>query len=483
MEYLFDFSSRVHGRREPRFLWLLAILVCLATLPAAALAQEGPETGPTVAAGETPIAAPDQVDIQPTARDDEIGARLESILQATGWYVNPEVRVQNGVVFLTGQTTTAEHRTWAGDLARNTQSVAAVVNLISVVEPPVWDLQPVLTVLRQQVRVVIRALPIIAFSLFLLAIFLVAARLTTAITHKALRRRLNNPLLRDVIAWCSGLAVLLLGLYLVFQATGLTNVAVTVLGSAGLLGVILGIAFRDVTENFLASIFLSMQKPFHTGDLIEIAGVLGFVEKLTPRTTILMTPDGDYVQIPNAMVYTSIIHNHSSNPISRTDFVVGIGYDEDVAAAQEVALRVLEEHPAVLKEPGPSVLVESLGTFSVDLHVFFWVDGTQHSVPDVQSSVIRLVKRALQAAEISTPGQARQSVLLEEMPIQPIQREGGQPTEEGRPRLSIAARSDQEPEIVFTDAEGHLSQAEEIEEQVRHSRAPEGGKNLLEPSP
>jgi small-conductance mechanosensitive channel len=420
MKYLFDFSSRVNGRREPRFLLLLAILVCLATWPTATLALEGPATEPTVAAGETPIAAPDQVDIQPTARDDEIGARLESILQATGWFVTPVVRVQDGVVFLTGQTTTAEHRTWAGDLARNTQSVAAVVNLISVMEPPVWDVQPVLFILRQQVRVLVRALPIIALSLSLLAIFLLAARLTSAITHRALRRRVSNPLLLDVIAWCLGLVVLLVGLYLVFQATGLTNIALTVLGSAGLLGVILGIAFRDVTENFLASIFLSAQTPFHTGDLVEIVGIVGFVQKLTPRATILMTPDGTYVQIPNATVYTNTIHNYTSNPNSRKDFVVSIDYDEDVAAAQEVVLRVLEEHPAVLKDPEPSVLVESLGTFSVDLHVFYWVDGTQHSVPDVQSSVIRLIKQALQAAGISMTGEARELVLAKETPIQAL---------------------------------------------------------------
>jgi small-conductance mechanosensitive channel len=147
---------------------------------------------------------------------------------------------------------------------------------------------------------------------------------------------------------------------------------------------------------------------------------VGFVQKLTLRATILMTPDGTYVQIPNAAVYTNTIHNYTSNPNSRKDFVVSIDYDADVAAAQEVVLRVLEEHPAVLKGPEPSVLVESLGTFSVDLHVFFWVDGTQHSVLDVQSSVIRLVKHALQAAGISMTGEARELVLAKETPIEAL---------------------------------------------------------------
>jgi small conductance mechanosensitive channel len=58
--------------------------------------------------------------------------------------------------------------------------------------------------------------------------------------------------------------VFLLGLYIVFQIAGLTRIALTVIGGTGLLGLILGIAFRDITENFLSSIFLSMQNPFHT---------------------------------------------------------------------------------------------------------------------------------------------------------------------------------------------------------------------------
>ena len=143
-----------------------------------------------------------------------------------------------------------------------------------------------------------------------------------------LARRLKNPLLATVLARSVGLLVFLIGLYIVFVVSGLTNVALTVLGGTGLLGVVLGIAFRDITENFLASIFLSVQSPFRTGDLVDIAGVLGFVQMLTTRATVLMTLDGNHVQIPNATVYQSKIHNYTSNPNRRVDFAIGIGYDD-----------------------------------------------------------------------------------------------------------------------------------------------------------
>jgi small-conductance mechanosensitive channel len=421
---------------------------------------------------ETPVAAPERVDVQPVARDEEIGQRLMDILEATEWFVNPEVRVQDGVVFLEGQTDSGDFKTWAGDLARNTQDVVAVVNRIQVVEPPVWDFRPALIVLREQGRDVVRALPLIGVSLLILAVALGAAYLIASAVRKAMRRRLRSLLLANVIARGIGLAVFLVGVYIVFLVAGLTNVALTVLGGTGLLGLILGIAFRDITENFLASIFLSVQNPFYAGDLVEIDGIMGFVQMMTTRATILMTQDGNHVQIPNATVYKTNIFNYTSNPNRREDFVVGVGYEDSVATAQEVALRVLAEHPAVLQDPEPWVLVESLGSAAVNLRIYFWLDGSQYSWQKVRSSVIRLVKRAFQTEGIAMPGEVRELVFADELPVQLLKAEG----EERRP----APQAAEEPATISTDAEGGLrSEAEEIEEQARRSRTPEEGDNLL----
>ena len=73
-----------------------------------------------------------------------------------------------------------------------------------------------------------------------------------------------------------------------------------------------------------------MQRPFGTGDLIEVAGVTGFVQQLNVRTTVLMSLDGNLVQIPNATVYKSTLRNFTANPNRREDFVVGIGYDDPI---------------------------------------------------------------------------------------------------------------------------------------------------------
>jgi small conductance mechanosensitive channel len=82
------------------------------------------------------------VDVKPIARDEEIRERLESVLDATDWFAAPEVRLEEGVVFLNGKATTAELEKWAGDLAHNTQGVVAVANRMEVAESSTSDLTP-----------------------------------------------------------------------------------------------------------------------------------------------------------------------------------------------------------------------------------------------------------------------------------------------------------------------------------------------------
>ena len=115
-------------------------------------------------------AAPAKVNINPLAHDDEIGQRLQAVLDATGWFLDPQVRVEEEVVLLNGRTETEELKKWAGDLARNTQDVVAVVNRMEVLEPSIWDFRPAWSGLLVLWREFIRSLPFFIFGLLILAL-------------------------------------------------------------------------------------------------------------------------------------------------------------------------------------------------------------------------------------------------------------------------------------------------------------------------
>jgi small conductance mechanosensitive channel len=418
---------------------------------------------------------PGKVEVQPVAKDDEIRQRIADILKTTSWFGEPEVTVQEGIVFLKGTTENDESKQWAGNLAKNTEGVVAVVNQIEVVPTTVWNFDPAFQVLSDLTRGFVRLLPLIVVAVVVIALSWIFARLTVYVLRRRLLARSLSQLLREVMARTGGMVVMLAGLYLVLRIAGLTQLALTVVGGTGLIGLVLGIAFREITENFLASLFLSLQQPFREGDLVEVANVTGYVQRLTSRTTVLMTLDGNQVQVPNSTVFKSTIRNFTSNPNRRDDFIVGIGYDDSIPLAQEIALKVLAEHPAVLTEPEPLVLVENLGPSTVNLRVYFWLDGGQHSWLKVKSSVIRLVKRAFKDSGISLPDEAREVTFPHGVPVRMIEGEGA--AERSDPALAKPAA---EPETVATKGEAGLqSEAAEIKEQARRSWTP--GENLLTP--
>ncbi len=278
---------------------VIGALCCLMTLTVAA--QE-PAEPPRFTPLEELSPAAQRVDVNPVARDDEIRERLQRVLEATDWFVDPVVSVEQGVVFLSGQVETPERRQWAGDLARNTQDVVAVANGIVVPERPIWDFSDAWSGMRSLWREAVRALPFMVLGILILLLSIVIGMFATRGARVFLRPRVQARLLRNVLASCVGAITVLIGVYIVLRVSGLTQLALTVVGGTGLIGLILGIAFRDITENFLASIFLSMQQPFEIGDLVEVAGVTGFVQQLNVRTTILMTLNGNVVQIPNSAV-------------------------------------------------------------------------------------------------------------------------------------------------------------------------------------
>ncbi|MDZ4759537.1 MAG: mechanosensitive ion channel family protein [Alphaproteobacteria bacterium] len=472
---------------------MLLALVCCVSLIQGALAQASgkdakPENQPP---DKTELTmSPAKVDVQPVAHDEEIRKRLQSVLEATKWFVDPQVRVDEGVVFLSGQADTEELKKWAGDLARNTQDVVAVANRIDVTEPSAWDFAATRKGMATLWRDFLRALPYIIFGLFTLVLSAGAGWLAARATRAFFRKRVRAKLLLGVVAWGAGLLVFLAGAYIVLRVSGLTQLALTIVGGTGLVGLAVGIAFRDITENFLSSIFLSVQRPFESGDLIEVVGVTGFVQQLNIRTTVLMTLSGNLVQIPNALVYKSTLRNFSANPNRREDFVVGIGYDDPIDKAQEVARKVLANHPAVLNDPEPWVLADNLDKATVNLRIYFWLNGETHSWLKVRSSVIRLVKRAFQENGISMPDEAREVIFPRGVPVTMLNRESDQTGETrqahkpDRHRTPDRDKSTTAEDEVSTKAEGGLaSEAAEIQEQVRKAQPLDEQENLLQAAP
>jgi len=460
----------------------VSAVLCWGALTTVVKAQGGlvgPQNPPATAPQARSL-APAQVAVQPVADDEAIRQRLQSVMEATGWFHAPDVKVVNGVVFLSGRADTDEIKSWAGDLARNTQDVVAVANGIELSRPSVWDFQRAWDGLSALSRDFISSIPLIVIAVLILALSAGAGWFTVRRTQTLLVGRVRAKLLRTVVAGGLGVIVFLAGTYVVLRVSGLTQLALTIIGGTGLVGLAVGIAFRDITENFLASVFLSIQRPFGMGDLVEIVGVTGYVQQLNIRTTVLLTLDGNLVQVPNSAVYKSTLHNFTATPNRRENFVVGIGYEDAIDEAQEVALKVLLDHPAVLKEPEPWVLADDLGKATVNLRIYFWINGHEHSWLKVRSSVIRLVKRAFQLHGISMPDEAREIIFPRGVPVTMLDAKHEPTKDLGLLTTRRDAPRPHAVDAVSTKAEAGLSnEADILEQQARQAKPVDEAENLL----
>ncbi len=417
----------------------------------------------------------DQIKVQPTEEDQTIAKRLTNILQATGWFSEITVQVEEGVVFLDGRSNSKSNRAWAGELAGRVIDVVAVVNRIQVTGRSPWDFSPAVGELSNIWRGVLQGVPRFGLGVIVLVLVWLVAKLTTLGLRKVLGQRFN-PILRDVAVRLFSILVFLFGFYLALQIAGLSGLSATVLGGTGIAGLIAGIAFRDLLENYLASILISIRNPFRLGDLVEISSHLGIVERVTTRGTVLMNQDGNHVQIPNAIVYKSIIRNYTANPNRREMFEVGIGYENQASHAQKVALEVMSNHPAVLSEPELLVLVDRLGSATVNLKVYFWYDGSKYNGLKVRSSLIRMVKQSFEQENISMPDEAREILFPEGVPVRMLKSPSDQ---EGREITHTVSPPPLHEEITIA-AEGDLCSEElQLRDQARASRVPEEGESLL----
>ncbi len=141
----------------------------------------------------------------------------------------------------------------------------------------------------------------------------------------------------------------------------------------GVLGVVIGFALKDPLANLAAGILLAVLRPFRRGDLVQLANVEGTVEGLGITATVLRTLDNRKLIVPSALVLANPIINLNAYATRRIDIPLVVEGATDVRGAMETILGVLQNNPAVLRDPAPDVHVKALLEKGVSLEAHAWV--------------------------------------------------------------------------------------------------------------
>ena len=367
-------------------------LVALFLLGAPAAAQEAePQTGEPsgqIGVGSAEIA------------DDAIALRILRVLRALDGYDEVRVEVSSGVVTLRGEVVDREAVEALERVVTRVEGVVAIENRVTETADLGLRLAPAWERLRTRAAHLLVTAPI--FLVAIAAFLAILGLGWLATTRIGIWDRIApNAFIAEIYRTLGRIGFGVAGLVVALDILNATALIGAVLGAAGVVGLAVGFAVRDTVENFIASVLLSLRQPFRPMDFVNIDGVEGSVARLTSRATILISPDGNQIRIPNATVYKGTIVNFTRDPERRFILRLAVDGTTDLASALATGTEALRALPFVLADPPVSAWIDDVTDGRAMLDYAGWTDQTRVDFGKARSEAIRTVKLALEEAGVA----------------------------------------------------------------------------------
>lgn len=268
--------------------------------------------------------------------------------------------------------------------------------------------------------------------LILIGFVLVAAFVVSQFVRSAFNRYVKrssqklqvNPTNYSFIKNASSFVIYILAVIIIFHLIpGLERIGSTLLASAGILSVIIGLAAQQTFGNIISGIFIVIYKPFRVGDLVQLSnGHTGIVEDITLRHTIIRNPENRRLIVPNTVISNDTLINSNLVDDQICNLIdVGIAYEADVEKAMQLISAIAQQHPdfydnrteAAVAAGIPPVIVRvtALGDSSVNLRAAVWCRNVSRAYP-MKCDLLLAIKKQFEEAHIEIP-YPKQMVILQ----------------------------------------------------------------------
>jgi potassium efflux system protein len=144
--------------------------------------------------------------------------------------------------------------------------------------------------------------------------------------------------------------------------------------AGGALAVGIGFGSQNIVNNFMSGLILLLERPVRVGDVVEVDGLLGTVERIGPRSTRVRTFENTHQIIPNSsFLERNVLNLTFSDEVVRAIVEVGVAYGSPTREVERLTLEVLKEHPEIVDFPAPQVLFHEFGDSALVFRAYFWV--------------------------------------------------------------------------------------------------------------
>ncbi|MFA4893807.1 mechanosensitive ion channel family protein [Brevundimonas sp.] len=245
-----------------------------------------------------------------------------------------------------------------------------------------------------------------AINLVIAAIILVvtifASRWASGVTRRALSRVRgfrHDPTVLSFAVQVVRVLVFIIGFIAVLQRLGVqTTSIIAVLGAASLA---VGLALQGTLSNVAAGVMLLILRPYRVGDLIDVGGQVGRVQRLDLFLTQMSDANNVKIVVPNAKVFSDTVLNLSGQKTRRIELKLGVGYGANLNTARDALVGAASAHQHVLPDPEPWAGVTMLKDSSVEMTLQAWTMSDDYW--QAKADVLQAAKEALDAAGIEIP--------------------------------------------------------------------------------
>ncbi|MFK7811674.1 MAG: mechanosensitive ion channel family protein [Maribacter sp.] len=243
---------------------------------------------------------------------------------------------------------------------------------------------------------------LIALIVFILAYWL--SRNLQGWTNKYLKKIIKQPSIRGLVSNIASILTIILGLLFALSILNLDGTLKSLLAGAGVAGLAISLALQGTLSNTFSGLFIAIKDEINIGDWIETNSFSGKVVEIDLRNTKIKESDNNIVVIPNKLILENPFKNYGLTMRIRTTISCGVGYESDLPAVKNMAIKTIEE----LYPPNSGEQIEfyytDFGTSSIDFLLRFWVDAKESlTALEVKSEAIIKIKETFDENDINIP--------------------------------------------------------------------------------
>lgn len=247
--------------------------------------------------------------------------------------------------------------------------------------------------------------------LTVVATIFIALWLSRLVENKLMRTDQLNINMRVVLSKLVRVVFIFLAVLIALSAVGLDITLLSVFGGA--LGVGLGFGLQKIASNYVSGFIILVDRSVQIGDLITVDVHYGVVKELRSRYMTLRKLDGTEVIIPNEMMITEVVINHTSaEHRGRIQMPIQVAYDSDLEVVIALMHSVAEKHPRTLKTSSTDVFVKGFGESGIDMMLSFWVADPEEGTAALQSELYQQIWKLFKEHNIGIPYPQREIRIL-----------------------------------------------------------------------